>query len=317
MGSRILDMQLSVIICTHNPRSTYMGRTIEGLKAQTLPLDRWELLLVDNASKSPVSELWDLSWHPRGRHTREDQVGLTPARLRGINEARGELLVFVDDDNVLDADFLEKAAAVASAHPFLQVIGAGVLKPEFEVPPSREIIPRLALLALREVTQPLWGNNIQDFECTPWGAGLCVKRSTAQAYVQLVGQLRVTSLLDRSGTRLFCGGDDLFSWVSAANGGGFGVFPELRITHLISERRVTQSYLLQLIHDHSFSHGVLRYIWQGSAPKVSDLFSVPKLLLHGIRNGLFSMRCQRASLRGSGCAKSFIMNNRLRPIKSM
>jgi glycosyltransferase involved in cell wall biosynthesis len=308
-------MQLSVIICTHNPRPAYLRRTIEGLKAQTLPRDRWELLLVDNASKFPISEQWDVSWHPRGRHTREDQIGLTPARLRGINDADGELLVFVDDDNLLDPDFLEKAAAVASANPFLSVIGAGVLKPEFEVPPSKEIIPRLQLLALREVAQPLWSNNIQDFECTPWGAGLCVRSSIARAYVRLVGQLRVTSLLDRSGTRLFCGGDDLFSWVSAANGGGFGVFPELRITHLISERRVTQPYFLQLIHDHSFSHGVLRYLWQGAAPKVSDIFSLPKLLLHGIKNGLFSMRCQWASLRGSGCAKSFIMNNGLHPMK--
>ena len=47
-------------------------------------------------------------------------------------------------------------------------------------------------------------------------------------------------LLDRRGTRLFSGGDDLFSWVSARAGGGFGIFPSLRITHLVRGDRVSE-----------------------------------------------------------------------------
>ena len=42
-----------------------------------------------------------------------ERLGLTPARLRGIRESRGELLVFVDDDNVLERDYLEVALALA------------------------------------------------------------------------------------------------------------------------------------------------------------------------------------------------------------
>ena len=92
---------ISVIICSHNPRPEYLRRTLEALKAQTLPTKDWELLLVDNASKEPLAGRFDLSWHPNARHVRENELGLTTARLRGIREAHSDLLVFVDDDNVL------------------------------------------------------------------------------------------------------------------------------------------------------------------------------------------------------------------------
>jgi glycosyltransferase involved in cell wall biosynthesis len=97
---------VSVIVCTHNPRQEYLTRVLAALRVQTLPTAGWELLVIDNASKEPVAGRFDLSWHPHGRHVREDELGLTPARLRWIAEARAELLVFVDDDNVLDPDYL-------------------------------------------------------------------------------------------------------------------------------------------------------------------------------------------------------------------
>src|SRR4051812_10400276 len=117
-------MQISVIICTHNPRTEYLRRTLDGLKAQTHPRSEWEFLLVDNSSKEKLSDVWDLSWHPASRHVREDELGLTPARLRGIREARGEMLIFVDDDNVLAPDFIAKAQLIRDGYPHLGVFGA-------------------------------------------------------------------------------------------------------------------------------------------------------------------------------------------------
>src|SRR5690242_12200927 len=99
----------SVIVCTHNPRPDYLTRTLAALRGQTLPTHEWELLVIDNASDCPVAEIADVSWHPDGAILKEDTLGLTPARLRGIDRARAELLVFVDDDNVLDTAYLERA----------------------------------------------------------------------------------------------------------------------------------------------------------------------------------------------------------------
>ncbi len=101
-------MDLSVIICTHNPRADFLRRTLDALKEQTLARGEWELVLVDNASKTAVAGAWDLAWHPRGRHVREEELGLTHARFRGIREATGAVLVFVDDDNILAPDYLQQ-----------------------------------------------------------------------------------------------------------------------------------------------------------------------------------------------------------------
>src|SRR5512132_4628719 len=103
---------LSVIICAHNPRKLYLERTLRALQAQSLEHSRWELLLIDNASESPLSRDWDLSWHPHARHVVERELGLSAARLRGMREANCELLVFVDDDNVLDAEYLSEAVQI-------------------------------------------------------------------------------------------------------------------------------------------------------------------------------------------------------------
>jgi glycosyltransferase involved in cell wall biosynthesis len=104
-------LNLSVVICSHNPRPDYLARVLAALQAQTLPLADWELLLIDNASAEPLEGRFDLSWHPNARHVREEVLGLTPARLRGIAEAASPLLVFVDDDNVLSSDYLAQVVS--------------------------------------------------------------------------------------------------------------------------------------------------------------------------------------------------------------
>jgi hypothetical protein len=113
---------------------------------------------------------------------------------------------------------------------------------------------------------------------------------------------------------LFSGEDDLFSWAAAADGRGFGIFPELRITHLISAGRLNRGYFVRLIHDHAFSHGVLSYLLAGLPPRRSGPDRYVRLLLHGIRKGRFSMRCRRAALRGEDAAARFLSENGLRPL---
>jgi hypothetical protein len=164
---------------------------------------------------------------------------------RGIQEASGELLVFVDDDNVPAPDYLVRATAIFARCPDLGVFGAGILEPEFEVQPPVELHPRLGLLALRREPSALWSHDATDTHCRPWGAGLCVTRRVANFYRQLITDLGITPVLDRRGDRLFSGGEHVFSRASAEIGLGFGVSPELWITHLISAGRLNQDYLVR------------------------------------------------------------------------
>ena len=308
--------ELSVIICTHNPRSDYLGRTLDGLKAQSLPRDRWELLLIDNGSQVRLADTCNISWHPLARHVREDDLGLTPARLRGIKESVGELIVFVDDDNALAPDFLEQALAVAKRYPHVSVFGPGVLEPEFEIPPLPELPSLLPVFMLRQVSSARWSNNPKDGACLPWGAGLCVNRAIAREYLQLVERIGARKLLDRQGQQLFSHGDDLFSWTAARSGQGFGIFPELRVVHLISKTRLSRSYALRLITCSRFSHCILHYLLAGDKPTGVSLFRVIHIMLHGIRRGRFSMQCHWASEIGEQRARRFIARTGLRTFNS-
>ena len=112
-------MQISVVIPTHNPRQDILARTLAGLRAQSLPPDQWELIVVDNASSSALAPQIDLAWHPHGRVIVETQLGLTNARLAGFAAAHGEVVILVDDDNVLAPDYLAQALALAAEQPQL------------------------------------------------------------------------------------------------------------------------------------------------------------------------------------------------------
>lgn len=307
-------MDVSVILCTHNPRTIPLARALAAVRAQTMASDRWEFCLVDNGSTRSVAESVDFDGHPESAFcVREDRLGLTWARLRGISETTGRVLVFLDDDNVPAEDYLDRALEVNDDAPHLGAWGSGQLQPEFETEPSTELTPLLSMLALRAVSRSIWSSNPKDWSCMPWGAGLCVARDVAQAYVALLEDLKVHEMFGRRGTgqQLWQGDDDLFSMAAVRCGRGFGVFPQLRITHLIAATRLNQSYFLRLIHDHALSHGVIDYLIFGEQPRRQTASRHLRRFLHGMKRGLFAMRCRAAADTGLHDAAEFIRTHNL------
>ena len=316
-GTHRGERRLAVAICSHNPRPEYLSRVLIALRAQTLGTSEWELILVDNASHEHLDS-YDLTWHPHHAHIREETLGLTSARVRAIQETRADLIVFVDDDNVLAPEYLERALSLAAKHSRLGVFGAGVINPEFEAAPSSELAPWLhSLLALRSVEAECWTNDPREYRCVPCGAGLCVRSSVAKAYVECVGALRITEVLDRIGERLFGGGDDLFSFTAARSGWGVGLFPELHITHLIPENRLRKRYLRRLVHDHAYAHAIREYRLYNEQPPVLGFLVMARILLHGIRRGPLSMRYRWAAALGAQRAARFIGSSGLEPLEDI
>jgi len=286
---------------------------------QSLALESWELVLVDNASTEPPAQQCDLSWHPAVRQVSEAQLGVIRARLRGIAEARGDLIVYVDDDTTVSPQFLEEALAIAERHPHLGVFGAGIVEPEYDapLPLPPHVRSHQAVFSLRHVPVPRWSNNVHDAHSVPWGAGLCIRRPIAVAYQQFAQSLGTIEMVGRRGRDLFAGEDDLFSWVSVSAGLGFGIFPQLRVTHLIAANRLSRTHVLKAIYDHAFSHAILGYVLAGDAPPRIDVFRYVQLALHGMRNGYFSLRCQWAESRAIDRAAQFIVKQRLTSSSSL
>ena len=100
---------LTVALCTFNHKER-LRRTLLGLAQLTHPTSPWELLIVDNASTDGTSELVAAAeWRSPGmpvRVVRETELGLSNARNRAIRDARGEYIVFIDDDESPDPGWL-------------------------------------------------------------------------------------------------------------------------------------------------------------------------------------------------------------------
>jgi glycosyltransferase involved in cell wall biosynthesis len=252
-------MRLSVIICTHNPRRDYLERTLIALRSQTLPQEQWELLLIDNASRQPLTEEWDLTWHARARHVREEELGLTPTRLRGISEATGELLVFVDDDNVLDEHYLECALELAGRFPYVGAFG-GATEGEHEIPIPAHLEYFVRELGDIVVDRDYWSNLPGRSIATPIGAGLCVRRQVALDYASKTSNDPLRKMLDRSGAVLLSGGDLDLAWCAIDAGMGTGRFKNLKLTHLIPQRRITDEYIIRLYAGYAASGVILASI---------------------------------------------------------
>jgi hypothetical protein len=255
---------LSIVICTHNPRADYFARTLAALRAQSLCPDRWELLVIDNHCDEPLAGRIDLSWHPDARIIREETLGLTPARLRGIRESRGDLLVFVDDDNVLDADYLEAALRLAEEKAFLGA-WSGQCRPEFETPPPDWSRRYFGNLVLREFDKDVWSNLPRLAETMPCGAGLCVRRNVAEHYLKLHESGARSIQLDRTGNSLLSGGDNDLAACACDVGQGIGLIAALKLIHLIPSERITEKYLVRITEGIYFSAVILAHFREASA----------------------------------------------------
>jgi glycosyltransferase involved in cell wall biosynthesis len=254
-------IQISVIICTHNPRPDYLRRVLEALKAQTLPKEQWELLVIDNASKEPLAPAFDLPWHPRARHIRENELGLTPARLRGILESEGECLLFVDDDNVIFPDYLAECSRIAKGWPLLGVWG-GQQFPEFEGGEPEEAWKREFWTST--LKRDVWSNNY-DNNTVAIGAGLCIRRQVARKYAELARGDPLRLALDRKASTLNSCGDFDMAFVSCDLGFGTGRFVSLKLNHLMPMHRVSDDYLVRLNEGFGYSQVILAAL-RGIAP---------------------------------------------------
>ncbi len=242
---------LSVVLPTRNPHPERLRRTLASLAAQSLPAANWELIVIDNASQPALAGLLDLSWHPSGRVVVEPQLGLTPARLRGIAETHGAAIVFADDDNVLAPTFLAEAAAALAALPDVGVAG-GRVQPRFDVEPpawTREFFGNLALCDHGATTllSDSWKDRPHVYPTfAPVGAGLIVRRAAAECYSSLLKVSPARNALDRRGTALVSGGDNDFVMTVLEAGWRAAYWPQLSLEHLIPPARLTREYLARL-----------------------------------------------------------------------
>jgi glycosyltransferase involved in cell wall biosynthesis len=229
-------MLVTAIVCTHD-RARSLEQTLASLEGIVVPQGQlWELVVVDNASRDETpAVLRRMSGRLPMQAVREPRVGLSAARNTAVRAARGDLLLFTDDDVHVDRHWL--AAHVAAARRWPQAAYfAGRIDPEFEAPPARWVTRQQADLAGMLCALDLGGEERRLAASEyPFGPNMAVRRSAfaRAAFDERVGR-RGREQVRGSETSLF---------LSLSRQGAWGVWvPEACVRHRVPPAHATWRY---------------------------------------------------------------------------
>jgi glycosyltransferase involved in cell wall biosynthesis len=133
---------ITVAICTRN-RANFLQRAIASVLPQMT--DETELLIVDNASMDDTPEVAArlAAANPRLFVCRENEIGVSAARNTALKKARGQFVLFLDDDATAEPGWLAAYQRFLSAPPSDRVaVVGGAVYPEHETPSPQWIDPK-------------------------------------------------------------------------------------------------------------------------------------------------------------------------------
>lgn len=236
------ELDLTVAICVYNGVKR-IGMVLDSLALQQVPVDlRWELLVIDNASTDGTADLVKQKCQQHQLPLRlipEPVAGLSHARRRAALDAQSEILCFLDDDTVIESNWLRECVAFMQAHPRAGIVGARV-HPLLEDPAGKpadfeeKYAPILSVFDQGETAHRL----AMPHGPTPVGAGMVGRRDLYRLVFDELQSLNV----GRKGNSL-AGGEDLEA-IFILHQIGYEIWynPALRVQHFIPVQRVTESY---------------------------------------------------------------------------
>lgn len=243
-------LRASVLVPTYN-RAGYLRLCLEGLAAQSASRDSFEVIVVDNNSTDTTREV-TLAFamrHPelRLRYCRELRQSAGHARNRGVAEARGEIVCFLDDDTVASAQWLD-AMLAGFADPSVGCAGGPAI-------PDYQGRPRPPWLE-GELQGLLSGYNLPYTEPTPlrrpeqfpFACNLALRR---QVFDQ-VGLFRPE--LDRVGSEVLTGGETELIGRCSRAGWQILFLPQAGVRHLMAPERLEKRYLYRIGRGLALSH---------------------------------------------------------------
>jgi glycosyltransferase involved in cell wall biosynthesis len=118
-------IEASIIVATYN-RKVQLERLLATLAKQTLPREQYEVVVIDDGSRddaTPTAKAFEN--RIQVVVLRQANAGVAVARQRGVEKARGRIVIFLDDDMLAAGDFVEQhvEAHAASGRDDLVVMG--------------------------------------------------------------------------------------------------------------------------------------------------------------------------------------------------
>jgi glycosyltransferase involved in cell wall biosynthesis len=120
-------MNISIIFATYN-RGDILRLTLESFKSLQVESLSYEIIVVDNSiDQSSESLVRSYEKYLPIQYLSEITPGKNSALLKGLNASTGRLLVFTDDDVIVDSEWLTQLWAGAERHPDASIFGGRIL----------------------------------------------------------------------------------------------------------------------------------------------------------------------------------------------
>jgi glucosyl-dolichyl phosphate glucuronosyltransferase len=251
-------MKYSVIIATYN-RATELAETLDAL-ASVRTGESWETIVADNNSSDKTRQVVQdaqAAFPVPLRYVFEPEQGKAAALNSAIRQASGEVLLFTDDDALVEPDWLDRAGEA------LEQTGAayvgGCVRPRWEKSPPPWLAERKTrisgVIALLD-----YGDNRREFGCGigwPLGVNMAVR-----ADVFHVHGMWWDNRYDRVGNTLR--GQGQREWCIRLRSAGLRGFyePGMVVHHLVPADRLVKTYFRRWFYWLGVSRAML-YLNQG------------------------------------------------------
>jgi glycosyltransferase involved in cell wall biosynthesis len=252
-----VECYLSVIIPTRN-RELLLARCLESICDQSFPQKRFEVLVIDNGSTDDTAAVCKKfrGWLPNLQYHYEPSPGQHAGRNKGLRLAKGEFLVYGDDDIRAVPSWLEGIAETFE-DPTIALVGGKNIA-EYEVPPP-QWVNQLWL-------KTRWGRHLGYYSLVDFGDSVCeipphlvygCNFSIRKCVLLEVGGFH-PDVMPREKVLYMGDGDSGVSWVLEEKGYRAMYNPRASVYHFISSSRLTTEYLEYRLYGQGISDSYTR-----------------------------------------------------------
>ena len=120
---------VSIVICTYN-RPILLTSTLQSVLDIDFDPDQFEIIVIDNSNDNQSPDVFaSINRHARCcmSYAKEEKLGLSHARNKGIGLAQGRIVVFLDDDELVDPNWLNELIKPYDSDERIACVGGKII----------------------------------------------------------------------------------------------------------------------------------------------------------------------------------------------
>lgn len=204
-----------------------------------------KITFIDNNCTDETISILQTRLKKNWRLLKETRQGLNFARSLAVLNSTADILVFCDDDNILEQNYIENVTFLFNKYPNLGAVGPGIVIPVDENLKLLDELYRSFFQYKEHDHELLLAGPSYGWQNMPAGTGLCMRRDIALSFFKKL-ELGTYKSTDRKGNQLSSGGDTQLVYEALKLGYVAGISGRLALKHLTIKRKLQRNYIQRM-----------------------------------------------------------------------